>query len=293
MFRTVFAATVAVLALAGSAQASTFDWDVAGTQSGSGSTGGTHTVTAANGDGSTIVFSGMPSPSIKATGQTGAVGGRYSNARASYEYSVGITSMNAIARAQLYGYAVISGSDPTPIPIAKASGYLYLAGTSGSYATASVSAPLSGGAQASCDSGDVGDCGLTAYNFDIYYDFDLDCPNGDAQHICGAVISNFTPTLKLTLDVEADVYGGDDEHVFAFVDPTITLNDAFFTKLALDPADFQLSFGAGEGNVASRPDFPGFGGGGVPEPATWSMMLVGFGGLGAALRRRRRIAAFA
>ncbi|WP_394762920.1 PEPxxWA-CTERM sorting domain-containing protein [Phenylobacterium sp.] len=27
--------------------------------------------------------------------------------------------------------------------------------------------------------------------------------------------------------------------------------------------------------------------GGVLEPATWAMMLVGFGGLGAALRRRR------
>ena len=27
--------------------------------------------------------------------------------------------------------------------------------------------------------------------------------------------------------------------------------------------------------------------GGVPEPATWAMLLMGFGGLGAALRRRR------
>lgn len=31
----------------------------------------------------------------------------------------------------------------------------------------------------------------------------------------------------------------------------------------------------------------------VPEPATWAMMLVGFGGLGAALRRRRSLAAAA
>jgi len=30
--------------------------------------------------------------------------------------------------------------------------------------------------------------------------------------------------------------------------------------------------------------------GGVPEPATWAMMLVGFGGMGAMLRRRRTLA---
>jgi hypothetical protein len=29
----------------------------------------------------------------------------------------------------------------------------------------------------------------------------------------------------------------------------------------------------------------------VPEPASWAMMLVGFGGLGAILRRRRQAAA--
>jgi hypothetical protein len=31
----------------------------------------------------------------------------------------------------------------------------------------------------------------------------------------------------------------------------------------------------------------------VPEPATWAMMLMGFGGLGAMIRRRRSLAAFA
>ena len=32
---------------------------------------------------------------------------------------------------------------------------------------------------------------------------------------------------------------------------------------------------------------------GVPEPAAWAMMLVGFGGLGAVLRRRRAMTATA
>ena len=39
---------------------------------------------------------------------------------------------------------------------------------------------------------------------------------------------------------------------------------------------------------------PGGGGGGlggVPEPATWAMMIIGFGGVGAVMRRRREIVA--
>ena len=36
-----------------------------------------------------------------------------------------------------------------------------------------------------------------------------------------------------------------------------------------------------------------FGGGGVPEPSAWAMMLLGFGGLGALMRRRRADGAFA
>ena len=35
------------------------------------------------------------------------------------------------------------------------------------------------------------------------------------------------------------------------------------------------------------------GAGGVPEPATWGLMIMGFGGIGALLRRSRRAAAFA
>ena len=37
-------------------------------------------------------------------------------------------------------------------------------------------------------------------------------------------------------------------------------------------------------SIASRPGTIGA----VPEPSTWAMMLLGFGGVGVALRRRRR-----
>jgi hypothetical protein len=40
-------------------------------------------------------------------------------------------------------------------------------------------------------------------------------------------------------------------------------------------------------NLQGTADLAGVGG--VPEPATWAMMLIGFGGLGAVLRRRRSL----
>jgi PEP-CTERM motif len=33
----------------------------------------------------------------------------------------------------------------------------------------------------------------------------------------------------------------------------------------------------------------GGGGGGVPEPATWAMMLIGFGIVGVSMRRRQKV----
>ena len=44
------------------------------------------------------------------------------------------------------------------------------------------------------------------------------------------------------------------------------------------------SVASGYDNWSTNVPIPG--GGGVPEPATWAVMLMGFGGLGAALRRR-------
>lgn len=45
--------------------------------------------------------------------------------------------------------------------------------------------------------------------------------------------------------------------------------------------------GSYSGHLSYTPVTPDPGGGAVPEPATWAMMIVGFGGVGAILRRQR------
>ena len=72
--------------------------------------------------------------------------------------------------------------------------------------------------------------------------------------------------------------------------------DGFFTLLFAggDPGMITLtdlttrfqSTGDGEGSGIGTPDNPPV----VPEPATWAMMLMGFGATGYAMRRRRRSA---
>jgi hypothetical protein len=48
-------------------------------------------------------------------------------------------------------------------------------------------------------------------------------------------------------------------------------------------------FGLGYDDFKFTPDSVGDRGGGVPEPASWSLMICGFGAIGATLRRRRSL----
>ena len=57
-----------------------------------------------------------------------------------------------------------------------------------------------------------------------------------------------------------------------FIDPVITIDPTF-----ADASRYHIIFADGVGNP----------GGAVPEPATWAMMLAGFGGVGGMMRARR------
>jgi hypothetical protein len=77
------------------------------------------------------------------------------------------------------------------------------------------------------------------------------------------------------MDVTASLFGGGPpgtNTAYANIDPTFTVHGPF---------TIQLSDGFGGGI-----NLPGAGAS-VPEPASWALMVIGFGGLGAALRRRR------
>ena len=77
--------------------------------------------------------------------------------------------------------------------------------------------------------------------------------------------------------------------------------DNFFETLTITGASQDLTFLSllpawpAHAPEFGAPDYFSYGpaGAAVPEPASWAMMLVGFGGLGAALRRRRSQTAIA
>jgi hypothetical protein len=70
---------------------------------------------------------------------------------------------------------------------------------------------------------------------------------------------------RVSMVVEGDASGLGGASISGFVDPMITV-----------PTGYELILSPGIG---------------VPEPASWALMLAGFGSLGAAMRRRRALAA--
>lgn len=107
---------------------------------------------------------------------------------------------------------------------------------------------------------------------------------GDAYssffHISGAYSSPTAINGTFSHDDGATVYV-DGAYAGGSAPETSVVNSAY--TLAAGTHNVDLYYVAGNGT----PSVLNFSTPGVPEPATWAMMLLGFGGVGAAMRRRQ------
>ena len=140
---------------------------------------------------------------------------------------------------------------------------------------------------------------LTAYDYDDEYlgtaaiISDPTCggggcaPGGGSQWY--ADVGNFNVTFTAT--VSGGLYNGDS--VYSVFSPNSNATGGFVGWEGLDQNGYSESplYDVHTGVVTGDLANIDLGVPGVPEPATWAMMLIGFGGLGAAMRARRKHAA--
>ena len=118
-----------------------------------------------------------------------------------------------------------------------------------------------GGAPGGCDAG--------GYNLGLNFANGLEFAGGNGLDFYSAI------TLSASANAGPPNLGYYPGTLDAYIDPQI------FFNAGLDLSQYSLSVGG-----VNAPLVPTAGG--VPEPAAWAMLLLGFGGIGAAMRRARR-----
>ena len=100
--------------------------------------------------------------------------------------------------------------------------------------------------------------------------------------VCAAQSMNVTPSY----DVVGFGYGPNPLAL-----PSLTFFYFSPGSFAANGTYNSLIFGESHAGILTVSGAGGGGGGAVPEPASWAMLLAGFGAVGATLRRRRAVAA--
>ncbi len=94
-----------------------------------------------------------------------------------------------------------------------------------------------------------------------------------------SVIASAYDSSNTLLDSTSDLQG------FPISGAPVVLSGANIAYVTFAPKDNIFFFGYGLDDLTFN---SGPSGGGVPEPASWALMILGFGGVGALLRQRRR-----
>jgi hypothetical protein len=135
----------------------------------------------------------------------------------------------------------------------------------------------------------------------------------DMDGVAGVVISNITAGFVALTGVSSPPFGSyglgldcttscGPGYAGGFAGPlnfrvtagsALTLASLTFNTVGGKNVYFTSDLVASDGDTGNVGATLTGGGGGVPEPATWGLMILGFGGVGATIRRRRQVAAFA
>jgi len=130
-------------------------------------------------------------------------------------------------------------------------------------------------------SGTFADTGITSPTFTDTFTFTL--PTGLASSTISSTFQGATTDVNLTsitLDGHAFTISSAGKNEFAFIDNLPVTSG----PQSLVVSGTSAGNGSFSGTVAFAPNRA------VPEPASWALMFVGFGGVGAVIRRRKTAA---